>query len=517
LALILASTSFITLFRGGAGTGKSFVLQRLQRALDREAAASVILAPQRQQVLDLTRDGLHGAQTVSECLQRGELPRGAVVVVDEAGQIGGRQFLELVRLVQQNAGRLILSGDTRQHGPVETSDALRAIERYSGLHAAELTEIRRQDPARGEDEAQREYIVRYREAVRAAADGDAYGSFERLDELGCVRECGVEEQCECLSEAYVALALTGGSAIVVSQTRAEVRTLNDSIRQRLRASGLLTGGEVEITALEQLDLTAAQKRDQRFYAPDSVLVFNRNFRGCTRGDQGRLVGFTGSGIVLEVSGKVRRIPFTALGSITVCRPTQMPLCAGDRLQIKCNGLATDGRKLANGEIVTVDRVDASGVVRLQDGRDLPASFRQFLRGYAVTSYGSQGKTVDHVLFGDAAVRAASNSQQWYVSISRGRKSVQIFTPDKEQLSEAIKRAGDRELALDLVRTGERKAVREPVLRGLRRGRELTRRLCRLAMRAWTASFLKHQTVNTYETKTRNEQTGRADHPNVLAT
>jgi hypothetical protein len=66
-------------------------------------------------------------------------PRG-VVVVDEAGQIGGRQMHALFELVAANAGRLILSGDTRQHGPVEASDALRAIERYSGLRAAELSD-----------------------------------------------------------------------------------------------------------------------------------------------------------------------------------------------------------------------------------------------------------------------------------------------------------------------------------------------------------------------------------------
>ena len=84
--------------------------------------------------------------TVAEFLQRGAMTKGAVIIVDEAGQIGGKQLLALLQLVQRNGGRVILSGDTRQHGPVEVSDALRAIERYSGLRPAELNEIRRQDP-----------------------------------------------------------------------------------------------------------------------------------------------------------------------------------------------------------------------------------------------------------------------------------------------------------------------------------------------------------------------------------
>jgi hypothetical protein len=67
------------------------------------------------------------------------LPDRAVVIVDEAGQISGRQLFDLIRLVKERRGQLILSGDTRQHGPVEASDALRAIERYSGLRAADAS------------------------------------------------------------------------------------------------------------------------------------------------------------------------------------------------------------------------------------------------------------------------------------------------------------------------------------------------------------------------------------------
>lgn len=87
--------------------------------------------------------------------------------------------------------------------------------------------------------------------------------------------------------------------------------------------------------------------------------------------------------------------------------------------------------LANGEVVTVAQIKWIGAIRLDDRRILPPHYRQFLRGNAVTSSGSQGKTVDHVLFFDSAVRAASNAQQWYVTISRGRRSIQIFTPDKQ--------------------------------------------------------------------------------------
>ena len=89
------------------------------------------------------------------------------------------------------------------------------------------------------------------------------------------------------------------------------------------------------------------------------------------------------------------------------------------------------------------KVDADGRITLADGRILAKNYRQFVRGFAITSYASQGKTVDHVLFSDSAVKAATNQQQWYVTISRGRKGITIFTSDKAQLRENILRSGDR--------------------------------------------------------------------------
>ena len=483
-AQILSSADFVTLFRGGAGTGKSYVLKRVQEALGDAGYSSVVLAPQRQQVLDLGRDGLEQTQTVSEFLQRGVLARGTIVIVDEAGQIGGKQLLSVLQLVERHGGRVILSGDTRQHGPVEASDALRAIERYGGLRPAELNEIRRQDPVLGQSDDERVAIAQYREAVQAAADGDLAASFQTLDQAGAIFECALDSQSRHLVEEYLRLASGNETALVVSQTRAEVRDVNERIRATLRADGVLVGAEHSVAALVPVDLTAAQKADPRFYPIGSVAVLNRG-RSC-RNIPGSIVAITSAGIVLQTAGKLRMVARADLDRLSVYRPGELVLCPGDRLQLKANSASDDGRKLANGEIVTVANIEDGGAIRLEDGRVLPSHFRQFVRGYAVTSYGSQGKTVDHVLFADSATRAATNAEQWYVTVSRGRKSVRIFTADKAQLSANIRRLGHRELALDLAQPiPSRHRVHDHILRGIRRGREFACRVCQMmSRRAW---------------------------------
>ena len=448
LDALLGSINFVSLFRGGAGTGKSFVLRELVEQVHQSGRRVVVLAPQRQQVVDMERAGFPSPTTVAGFLKRQEISENALIVVDEAGQIGGRQMLELLRLAKERNARLILSGDTRQHGAVEASDALFAIERHSGIRPVELHKIRRQDPTRGRDRKERTQIRAYRKAVEVAARGELAESFERLDKMGAVVACGLGEQAGKLASEYVKFAEQKTSAVVVSQTWDEVRRINSSVRDALKSKGLLGAKDMAIQVLDKLDLTRAQKRDERFYPQNAVIVFNQKVREVAPGAEGKLVNIFKWGAMVEVNGSVVSVSNRLLDRLTVCRPQEISVAENDRLHLKANRKLAGGRRVTNGELVTVKSFRPDGGIELADGRVLDKKFREFLPGYAVTSYGSQGKTVDYVMFSDSTIKAATNAQQWYVTISRGRRGVRIFTPDKEQLRENVARSGHRPLALD---------------------------------------------------------------------
>ena len=407
---ILNSRDFITLFRGGAGTGKSYALREVGNGLQKAGHRIHVIAPQRQQAVSLEQDGFSGVQTVSEFLVRKPMPEGAIVIVDEAGQIGGKQMQQLLRYVSARAGRLVLCGDTRQHGAVEASDALWAIEKYSGLKPAELNEIRRQDPTQGKTIVERRQIEEYRHAVREASVGKFGQSFDRLDRQSAIVACSPFDQEGRLAESYLDLAGAGHSVVVVSQTWSEIHKVNDCVRAALKSRRLLGDEERTVVALESVDLTDAQKRDRRFHTAGSVLVFNQDTAGFHKGETGRLRDITVRGLVVEREGKIRTVRFERLSRLTVCQPREMALASGDRLHLKANGKTAHGQRLVNGELVTVDRVLANGQIRLRDGRTLGKDYRRFVRGFAITSYASQGKTVDYVLFSDSVVKTATNQQ-----------------------------------------------------------------------------------------------------------
>jgi ATP-dependent exoDNAse (exonuclease V) alpha subunit len=375
-----------------------------------------------------------------------------VVLVDEAGQISGRQLSMLINLVKAQDGRLILSGDTRQHGAVQASDALRAIQKFSGLRAAVLRDIRRQNPSLAKSAKERAYVAGYRQAVKAAASGFIAESFDRLDRLGCIRETTPHGRRELLAREYLASLDRKERTLVVAQTWAEVNAMNDAIREQLKAGGKLSGGTT-LTAYQAVDATEAQKREASFYQVGQHAYFLRAYGRFAKGDLCPIAGANEHGIVLIKGGRRSTLSYCYANRLSVTHKRELEVAPGDRLQLKFNGKSKEGRAFTNGELVTVRRVRKDGSLAVEDDagtrKTLLSGQRLFNHGYAVTSYASQGKTVDTVLIADAGCRAATNCNQWYVAISRGRKRVMVFTDSKAELRASIEQSGDRCLALEM--------------------------------------------------------------------
>jgi len=89
----------------------------------------------------------------------------------------------------------------------------------------------------------------------------------------------------------------------------------------------------------------------------------------------------------------------------------------------------------------------SGRIQLEDGRTLPANYREFDHGYAITVHRSQGKTVDGVILSAYAIK----QELFYVGASRGRSEIAIVTSDRDQLRESLGISSARPSAMELAR------------------------------------------------------------------
>src|ERR1700704_5257901 len=157
---------------------------------------------------------------------------------------------------------------------------------------------------------------------------------------------------------YLRLAEQNASAVVVSQTWGEVHRVNSRVRDALKGKGLLGAADSAVQALERIDLTNAQKRDERFYPTDAVVVFNQKVRDAEPGDRGKLAGVLKSSVLVEVGGKFVTVSDRLLDRLTVCRTRELSVADGDRLHLKANRKLASGARVTNGELVTVKSVRA---------------------------------------------------------------------------------------------------------------------------------------------------------------
>jgi hypothetical protein len=66
-----------------------------------------------------------------------------------------------------------------------------------------------------------------------------------------------------------------------------------------------------------------------------------------------------------------------------------------------------------------------------------------------TSFGSQGRTVQRVILGmSSSSMPAMNMEQLYVSASRAKELVRLYTDDKAEIREAVQRSSQKLAALD---------------------------------------------------------------------
>ena len=104
-----------------------------------------------------------------------------------------------------------------------------------------------------------------------------------------------------------------------------------------------------------------------------------------------------------------------------------------------------GGGIANRELGTVENIAQDGAMRLKldGGRSVDYDSQRFPHldhGYTVTSYSSQGQTAERVLIHvdtELGAKDLLNNRMAYVAVSRGQWDAQIFTNDREKLSQAL--------------------------------------------------------------------------------
>jgi len=453
----LASKDRVIIIEGGAGTGKTTLMKEITQGIEAAEKKIFAFAPSAEASRGvLKEEGFQKADTVARLLQDKELQKqlkGNVLWIDEAGLLGNRQMNQVLKLAKDQDARVILTGDTTQHSSVERGDALRVILEKSKVKPARVTEIQRQRNR-----------ADYKEAVKLISQGRQDAALNKLDGMGAIHEIADhKERYHALAREYGADVRSKKSVLVVAPTHIEGDQVTNHIRAELKkmksgdGTPLLQEEEKRFTVQKNLSPTEVQKQDSNFYRSGMSVQFHQNARGFTRGGIYDVTGKDEQGNiqVKNTEGAVSVLPLKEGRKFSVFEKTEIGLCQGDRIRITQNGFSENKKRMNNGNILTVTGFDDKGnIVACADRSTMPVhigrDYRNFSYGYCTTSHSSQGKTVDKVLIAQSSFSArASSKEQFYVSVSRGKTGVSIYTDNKAELREAVGRSSQRMTAAEV--------------------------------------------------------------------
>jgi ATP-dependent exoDNAse (exonuclease V) alpha subunit len=434
VAEVLENRDRMMALEGVAGGGKTTSLAAIQEAASSAGYEVKGLAPTSRAAQKLAEAGME-TETLQRHLTRSDRTddgRKRLFIVDESSMVSTKQMHTFIERLKEN-DRVLLVGDTRQHEAVEAGRPYAQLQE-TGLRTAHLDEIIRQkDPA-------------LRQVVEQLARGDVQEAVANISKQGRVHQ--ILDRDERIAEIAHEYVRQPKDTLVVSPDNQSRQEINSRIHKAMQAAGLVKSEDHSVRVLNsRQDLTGADRMWAQNYELENVVRFAKNSKvhGFSAGEYVRVVrvDHTANVVTVERRGgeQVSYDPKRQQG-VTVYREAKRIFAEGDRLQLTAPFYP---EKLANRELGTLEKIDGDGnlALRMDDGRVVEFNARQHPHldhGYAVTSHSSQGQTADRVLVhidSEHIHKGLINERMAYVSISRARHDVQIFTNDTETLGREL--------------------------------------------------------------------------------
>jgi conjugative relaxase-like TrwC/TraI family protein len=447
---ILTTKDQVSIIMGAAGSGKTTLMTEAVFLIEQTGKKVTIVAPSAQASRGTLRDeGFGRAETVAKLLQDEQMQdalKDQVLWVDEAGLLSTKDMTSLLEVAKKQNTRLMLGGDTRQFSSIERGDSLRILNTVGGIKAAEVNKIYRQ----------RDQF--YREAVEDLAKGRVSSAFEKLDSIDAIKQIDPMKPNDELIADYVKVVKTGKTALIVSPTHQQGESVTSDLREKLRSFRLIGDKEIKISKFSNLHMTEAERSDWRNFQTGQAVQFNQHTKNIKRGSIWTIDKIQDGNVVLtDIDGKIRNLPLDRAKDYSVYHKTEIGISKGDKVRITHNCFDENGKRLNNGqalEVSTVNKSDKTILVNPTNGREFTfdKDFGHIDHNYFTTSHSAQGKTVDEVFISQpASTFVATDAKQFYVSVSRGRDNVRIYTDDKEELLKNAENLRDRQSAIELTK------------------------------------------------------------------
>lgn len=456
-SLVLGSTDQFTGIQGYAGVGKTTQVKAVVAALETlpvdARPALTGLAPTHQAVKEMSDVGVR-AQTIKsfivehdQATAAGEKPdyKSQVFLIDESSMAGNQDTAALFQAIAAGGGRAVSMGDIDQFEAVDSGAPFKLMQERSPMDVAIMKEIVRQKD------------VQLRGAVHDIIDNRIDAALKRIEAQPVdrvARAADATPPASAFHETETPVAdivrdWTGRSpeararTLIITQLNADRQSVNAGIHRQLHERGELGDTSITVPVLDKITHTRHEfnktqawtagmvvKRGDRY---QDVLAVDRNGNTVTVRDEEGKIGLYSPRELIT-------------GDVQLFKRNQIEVRQGDLLRFT----ATDREQgqTAN-QRFTVESVSEKGDIRLRGEKgavtinpDNVRAQQHLDYAWAVTGYGAQGASTDYVISLEGTGegrKALATRRAFYISASRAKEHVQIYTDGKADWTKAVTR------------------------------------------------------------------------------
>jgi len=239
LSHLTLTDSGIKILKGRAGSGKSHVLGKLVSIANYSQIDVIALAPTHKAARELAAVGYNKCDTIKGFLfklynSKLDLPKGSLIVIDEAGMVGNDDYSEVLRVAAARSCNVILVGDERQLSSIGRGGMFEVFADKFGSY--EMNDIRRQENEWSKDIA------------LAFSEGNIRCGIDILKSNNRLNNADIKiDSMESLLNSWNNSSEAVEHRLIIAVKNTDVDALNAGARELLKAKNILSGSEVLIT------------------------------------------------------------------------------------------------------------------------------------------------------------------------------------------------------------------------------------------------------------------------------
>lgn len=389
--------------------------------------------------------------------------RKYILVMDESSLTGTKDSARLSEIAHDLGARVVLQGDTKQHGSVAAGRAFEQIQ-AGGINLSIIEETRRFDKATPETKS----------AIERMKAFDFSGAVQKLQ----ITQTMADQIYGKTAELYIdAVGSEKRESVgIVTLTNVDRKLINQSVRAALQQKGMLDRTDFTKAHLDDPKLTEAERshvRSLQLANVDRVTALRDYQRlGIAREETFSVGNFdvVNNTVTLYSAGN-RQITINPAKykALSFLKFETRNYSAGDLIEARANiGRKSDPNRVANGTRGSVININEGQMtVAWADGKKSVLNNSQIEKidhAYARTTFKEQGVTTQReILVVSEKGAKIVTRQALYVALTRAKDSVQIVTSDKGELLKNAGKDTEKTTAIDVAKPAKAQEPKAPRL------------------------------------------------------